>query len=147
MSMWTYVIGAIHIDSCYMLPEDELRNKIESILLDAPAITGSEGNCQVDVVIKDGYNMSISKDCKRCPHKEDDEDFYNEPCEAPADYECPSGRYQTSAIISLCGDLRDRRIDYTAEEVNAFVEYVDKQFVIQNMSIKIEDGTEEIVRW
>lgn len=111
MSMWTHVIGAIHIDTFKKLSN----TIVEDILLGAPAIT----DCQVDITIEDGYNT----------------------------FEGISEEYQTCAIVSLCGDSRDRRIDETKEEVAAFIEYLEKYFYIKNKSIKIMDDMEEIIQW
>ena len=142
MSMWTHVIGAIHIDTYKMIDRDELVAELQEMVRNAPAITGSESNCQVEIAIEDGYDTFVSYDCRRCEYGP--EELCEEP---PAGYECQSGEYQTRAIITLCGDLRDRRIDTTAEEVNAFVDWVEEHFDIRNISIKIEDETEEIIRW
>ena len=151
MSMWTHVIGAIHIDTYRQLGNIELFDELTDMLRSAPKITGSEGNCQISVVVDEGSDLWVSHDCHRCPQhftdKEDDEDFEDYPCDAPEDFQCPSGEYSTRASIILCGDLRDCNIDKTAEEVNAFVDWVEEHFYIRNMSIKIEDETEEIVRW
>lgn len=143
MSMWTHVIGAIHIDTYRQMDNIELFDELTDMLRNAPKITGSEGNCQISVVIDEGSDLWVSHDCHRCPQHSIDEDS----CDAPDDFKCPSGEYSTRASILLCGDLRDCRIDDTAEEVNAFVEWVENNFSIRNMSIKIEGETEEIVRW
>lgn len=143
MSMWTHVVGAIHIDTYLSLDREVLQKTLENIIRDAPAISGSEGNCQIEVAIAEGSDLFVSSDCRRCQY----EDLVNGDCNPPEDFICPEGEYQTRAIITLCGDLRDRRIDFTAEEVNSFVDYIDEKFTIRNMSIKIEDETEEIIRW
>ena len=142
MSMWTHVIGAIHIDTCKILDMEELDEKLQEMIKKAPAITGSEDNCQIDITIENGNNIFLSHDCRRCQYGP--EELCEEP---PENYKCLSGRYQTQAIVTLCGDLRDRRIDDTAAEVNAFVDWIEENFEIRNLSIKIEDETEEIVRW
>ena len=142
MSMWTHVIGAIHIDAYLTLDEETLQEAIESMLEDAPKITGSEGNCQISVVIDEGSDLWVSADCQRCPYNNKEDD-----CHPPEDFICPEGEYSTRASLVLSGDLRDTNIDNTAEEVNAFVDWVEEHFDIRNISIKIENETEEIVRW
>ena len=85
--------------------------------------------------------------CKMCGYVYDDDAEGTAFADLPDDFKCPSGEYSTRASIVLCGDLRDCDIDKTSEEVNAFVDWVEEHFYIRNMSIKIEDETEEIVRW
>ena len=152
MSMWTHIVGAIHIETGMQYDKKELKRELDEMLnYEAPQITGSEYDCQMDIVIEQGYDLWVSKDCYHCPHhyadKEDADDFLEEPCEAPADFECPSGSYQTRAIITLCGDLRDRTIKQTQKEVQAFIDWLKENFSIRNMSIKLEGETEEIIQW
>jgi hypothetical protein len=94
--MWTHVIGAIHIDTYRQLGNIELFDELTDMLRSAPKITGSEGNCQISVVVDEGSDLWVSHDCRRCPKYFVDHEGDN-CCDAPEDFECPSGEYSTRA--------------------------------------------------
>lgn len=142
MSMWTHIVAAIDVDTC--IECDDIENRIEKLLKIAPKITGSEGDADVFVNVLSGYNMYTSKDCDRCEFGNSivhlDEGVFT--CEAPVNYECPSGKYQTRAVITVIGDLRDRTRDRTKAEWMEFKKYIDKNingrgFIIRNYAWKI----------
>lgn len=125
MSLWTHIVGVMHVDTYQEV--DDIKKFVEDALKDAPKITGSEGYAAVFVNPQPGYCISTSCDCNRCQYKETIQIFDDGfECDSPKDYSCPWGEYQSRAIITVCGDLRDRMKDQTKREWNAFHRYVAK---------------------
>jgi hypothetical protein len=100
----------MHIDT-YVEVED-IEAYVEDKLKNAPKITGSERDADIFVNAEPGRNISVSKDCARCDYGgtiRSCEDGGFE-CDADDDYRCPYGTYQSRAVITVCGDLRDRTV-------------------------------------
>lgn len=138
MSLWTHIVAVLHVDTYREV--DDIQKYVEEALKNAPKITGSERDAEVFVNAEPGYCISVSCDCSRCKYKDTvkyHEDGYE--CDSPEGYECPHGEYQSRAIITVCGDLRDRTRDTTKEEWNAFCKYITKElkFDIRISSCKI----------
>lgn len=139
MSYWTHIVGVMHIDTYEEV--DDIKAYVEEKLKDAPKITGSESDAAVFVNPEPDHNIFISMDCNRCEYNDTiqvlDDGFC---CGSPNGYICPSGRYQSRAIITVCGDLRDRMRAQTKREWNAFHRYVAKQldFGIRIATCKID---------
>ena len=143
MSMWTYIVAAIDVDT--YIESKTIKSDIEKLLEEAPRITGSERNADVFVNVLSGYNSSTNCDCDHCVYQPtvrhcEDGGFM---CDAPEDYECPEGDYQTRVVITVIGDLRDRMKDQTKDEWNAFKKYIAKYingngFDIRNCTCKIQ---------
>ena len=90
---------------------NNIEKYIESKLKNAPEITGSEGSATVFVNIENGYCMF-----------------------------CNGREFQTRAIITIQGDLRDKDGDTTKEEVEKFIDYIKKLgWYIRIFVINIED--------
>lgn len=124
MSYWTHIVGVMHIDTYTEV--DDVQKLVEEALKNAPQITGSEGPATVFVNPESGYCVYTSCDCNRCPYKNTvrhSAEFGFE-CDSPEDFTCPTGKYQTRAIITVCGDLRDRTRNQTRKEWNAFHRFV-----------------------
>lgn len=156
MSRWVHVIGAIDVDT--YLEIDSIQEVIDEVIKRAPKITGSEMDCEVFAKVRDGYNTSAydSMACSICPYQDTIEIIDKErnvfTCESPAEYPCPTKdeKYQTKVVITLIGELRDRTLDITAQEINNFIEYLEQQkFDIDNISICANDGCKkgEVIRW
>lgn len=126
MSHWTHIVGVLHADT--FTEVDDLKERLEQALNNAPKITGSEQDANVFVNIPSGHNSWTSCDCARCEFKDTIRhypDGYE--CDAPKGYRCPSGAYQTRAVITVQGDLRDRMKSQTKKEWNAFHRYIAKE--------------------
>lgn len=139
MSYWTHIIGVIYVDT-YTEVED-IKSYVTEALRNAPKITGSERDASVFVNEKEGYCVYTSFDCNRCEYKDTIQHFDDGfTCEAPEDFICPSGKYQTRAIITVCGDLRDRMKAETKKEWNAFHRYIAKElgFGVRIATCRIE---------
>lgn len=90
---------------------NNIEKYIESKLKNAPEITGSEGSATVFVNIENGYCMF-----------------------------CNGREFQTRAIITIQGDLRDKDGDTTKEEVEKFIDYIKKLgWYIRIFVINIKD--------
>lgn len=111
MSRWTHIIGAIHIDT--LEEKKDIKRYIETKITKAPKITGSEGNASIFVNLEEGYNISS---------------WDNE-------------YYQSRAIITIQGDLRDKDGTTTKKETQKFIKYILKKldWEIRVLSITIED--------
>lgn len=133
MSHWTHIVGVMHVETYKEV--DNIVAFVEEALKNAPLITGSERDASIFVNREPGHNMSTSFDCGRCRYKDTirhyDDGFE---CDSPEDYRCPFGQYQTRAVITIQGDLRDRMRDQTRKEWNAFHRYIVKKL---NWTIRI----------
>lgn len=127
MSLWTHIVGVIHIDT--YIEVDDIKKYVEDSLKHAPKITGSERDAAIFVNAEPGHCMSTSCDCNRCEYKNTIQHLSEGgwSCDAPNNYRCPFGEYQTRAIITVCGDLRDKMKAQTKKEWNAFHRYIAKE--------------------
>ena len=90
---------------------NNIEKYIENKLKNAPKITGSEGSATVFVNKENRYCMV-----------------------------CNGRNFQTRAIITIQGDLRDKDGDTTKEEVEKFIDYIKKLgWYIRIFVINIED--------
>lgn len=143
MSRWTHIVGVLHVDTYAEV--DDIKQYIERALKGAPRITGSEGDATIFVNPEPGYCMSTNRDCNRCEYKNTLAEYKGcVTCAAPKNYVCPDGDYQSRAIITIFGDLRDRTKDQTKAEWKAFKKFISKEvcgegFYIRNWSCKIMD--------
>lgn len=115
MSLWTHVTGAIYVNM-YSQSNEQTLNYARHMLNNAPKVTGSEGDMQIYVNLLSGYNHS---------------EFDNG----------TNRRWQTGVIISLVGDLRDRTIEKTNQELKAFLNYIkDNQCFMRSLSVSLVDN-------
>lgn len=115
MSLWTHVTGAIYVNM-YSQSNKQTLNYARHMLANAPKVTVSEGDMQTYVNILNGYNyVEFENDTKR--------------------------KWQTGVIISLVGDLRDRTIDQTKQELEIFLDYIkDNQCFMRSLSVSLTDN-------
>ena len=115
MSLWTHVTGAIYV-IMYSQSIAHTLNYARLMLANAPKVTGSEGDMQTYVNILNGYNyVEFENGAKR--------------------------KWQTGVIISLVGDLRDRTIDQTKQELEIFLDYIkDNQCFMRSLSVSLTDN-------
>ena len=138
MSYWTHIVGVMHVDTFEEVPD--IKTYIEDKLKNAPKITGSESDADVFVNPQSGHCCWTSCDCNHCEYKETIKHYEDGfECDCPDDFVCPEGEYQTRAIITVCGDLRDRMKAQTKREWNAFHRYIAKElgFSIRIATCKI----------
>jgi len=131
MSDWVHITACLSVDT--FIESDTLQSIVLDALKDAPKITGSEGDAEMFVNIPRGYNTAFDQDCEHCEKRVDGA------CIADVNYGCPEGKYQTCAVITVQGDLRNR-IKYTTEkEFNEFLEYIDGMFMIRSYSVNYSE--------
>jgi len=140
MSQWTHITACISVDTCYEEPRREVVRLVKTDLVTAPKITGSEHDANIFINVIGGYNSWTSCDCDHCKkygatRKETAEGFE---CDAPDNYKCKKGQYQSQVAISIQGDLRDRTKIETEKEFQKFFEYIANKYIIRDYSINIE---------
>lgn len=116
MSLWTHVTGAIYVNM-YSQSNEQTLNHARHMLANAPKVTGSEGDMQTYVNILNGYSyVEFDNGIKR--------------------------KWQTGVIISLVGDLRDRTIEKTNQELKTFLDYIkDNQCFMRSLSVSVTDNS------
>lgn len=141
MSAWTYIVGVLNVDTC--TANKNIKNYAEKMLKNAPAITGSERNASVFVNICPGYNLDIGMNCDECQYRDTVKHLgcSTYECDAPDDYDCSSGDFQTEIVITVHGELRDKSRETTLEEWKAFKRFIKKElnWDILNCSYKIKN--------
>ena len=138
MSKWVYVVGTIEVETYNR--SEKPKKYLKNLIKDAPKITGSEGPVEVFVNIPSGHNVSVTGDCNACPHgKLKGSDIV---CKRKEGDQCTTGYYQTRALITLYGNLRDREIKQTEEEYSAFVRFLEEDcgLGIDNVALNISKG-------
>ena len=133
MSMWTHIVAAFDVDTHTEVDDIEAyaRKKLEN----APKITGSEEDAVVFVNAVPGHNVSTSCDCGRCEHWAAN----HKVCNAPEDYDCPYGEYQTRVVITVMGDLRDREPVETWNEWFSFESFIENEleWTVRNNVVRV----------
>lgn len=120
MSSWTHILGAIKVDGCYLTKKANIKH-IESVIKNAPKVTGSEMDMSVIFQNSGISNMSIcAKSIKR---------------------------YYTQYIITIYGNLRDRSLKQTQKELFEFMDYLSKNILVFDFNITIHDGYSEIASY
>jgi hypothetical protein len=103
MSQWTHVRGVIEVKTWAW--SKRTKSIVQKILDSAPQITGSECNCDMFVNLPSGHNCG--------------EGAYDKKLD-----EYVTKEYQTTALITIRGDLRDRSMEQTEAEYRAFLAYL-----------------------
>lgn len=117
MSLWTHVVGAVYVNM-YTQATAQTLNYARHMIMNAPKVTGSEGDMQVYIHLLSGYNNHL----------------FDGGTEV---------KWQTGVVISLVGDLRDRTIEKTNQELKAFLDYIkDNQCYMRSLSVTVEDNFE-----
>lgn len=116
MSQWTHVTGTIRVDVHKDIEKERFQKWLDSRIALLPKITGSERDVDMWVKPKSGYNHSTWEDNE---HK----------------------TYQTMAVITIDGDLRDRNQEQVLKEVDAVFDCITKNldWYIDMYSIKLDD--------
>lgn len=139
MSSWTHITACLSVDTGLVEPRKIVKRIIQKELKEAPKMTGSEGNADVFVNVQSGYDFYMSCDCVHCEYRDTivhtDEGQH---CDAPDDYKCKEGKYQTRVVISVQGDLRDRWKDDTQKEFDEFLEFIKRRYLVRDYSVNIE---------
>ena len=126
MSEWSYIHVSLEVDLGMFVKSTEY--ELKRILEFAPKITGSEGGPDIFINIKSGYNLSTSADCDNCYYRKTIKNHRNGcfSCKKPDEYKCPDGEFQTTAMITIHGGLRDRNREQTKKEFMEFKKYLKR---------------------
>lgn len=134
MSVWTHIVAVLDVNTYAEVDDIEAyaRKKLEN----APKITGSEEDAVVFVNAVPGYNISTGADCSRCEHGAANHTV----CNAPEDYVCPHGEYQTRVVVTVQGDLRDREQEQTWSEWFKFKSFIEDEleWTFRNYTVRVE---------
>lgn len=134
MSIWTQIVSSIDVET--YITDTKIKEKIEKLLENAPKITGSEGNADIFVNILSGHNFWTNCDCSHCEY------YHERECtKEDNNYECKEAEYQTRALISIVGSLRDKEKEKTQQEYRDFIRFLKKDcgFFIRNKTVKINE--------
>lgn len=129
MSYWTHIDGTIKVCPPGET-QAEKRYVLETVLAHLPQVTGSEGNMHIHIVQEYGYDCSST---------------VNEFCE-PMIYKGFGTnllRTQSTYILALEADLRDREFDQTFREFNKWITRLAKRLYIRKVLVRIDDENHE----
>ena len=119
MSSWTYINGVITVFPMGRT-QPEKRYIVDTILEHLPRVTGSEGDMNVHVIKKAGYDGSSS-------HNEFDERIpWND------------NKTQSKYLIVIEASLRDRYFEETLRELNKWLNRLAKRAGIGEILVKLE---------
>lgn len=124
MSQWTHVLFVAEVTTTKRLSKQILKDQVEQTALEyGEAISGSEGGCDVFVNIPPRYDSVLLTD-------RDDQYGWSR------------------AYITICGHLRDRTVDKTAEDVEWVIKRMKQDFTgVRNISYDVMSDGEELNYW
>lgn len=132
MSNWTHINGIITVTP-FGRTQHEKRYILETILDHLPQITGSEGNVNIHVIQKAGYDHSRSHDeldvLSKHSTVRNKDDYFN------------LIQLQDEYILVLEGDFRDREFNETMHEFNKFMNRLAKRLMVMQILVEITDET------
>ena len=117
MSSWTYVRGMIIVDP---IGESTTEKEfvVHTVLDHLPPVTGSEKNMCVYVTPSAYYGLNYRRN---------------------SEYGYKSGRAAPHFLITIEGDLRDRKFDQTRDEVMRWICRLGKRLFITDICLSIRD--------
>ena len=136
MSWWSYIHGTIEV-SPMGRTQAEKRYILDTVLDHLPRVTGSEGDMDVYVIQKNGYNSSSS-----C-------DEFGQVTNNLVDYygyksrERGWLRMQDNYILVVDGSLRDREFEETFRAFQKWLIRLAKRVSIESVLVKISDYDRE----
>lgn len=130
MSYWTHISGVITVKPMGRT-QPEKRYILYTVLEHLPYVTGSEGNMAIQVVQLPGYDGS-------CSHNEFDEPFCNRGCKHKGERGATNlGKIQSTYMLIISGDLRDRMFDETLHELSTFLNRLAKRIHVTDILVKL----------
>ena len=138
MSCWTYVKGVVEVE----VPgrtQAEIRYVLESVLDHLPCVTGSEGDMNVYVSQRAGYNCSSNHDefGLKTNNLKDYEGFKTRKC----------GWLETQSryMLTVDGNLRDRAFKETKREFLKWLCRLAKRLNVCSVVVKICDYGQSMI--
>ena len=124
MSRWTHIAGALIVETFEEIPVESANAYFNDKLLNAPKITGSERDADLFLNVVPGYNSCTwNKDGTKVT-------------------------FQSKAVLTLAGSLRDRDQGTVLEELTKFANYIanDLGWMIEENAFTINDeGLQNII--
>lgn len=116
MSRWTHVTGTIRVDTLSQIKREDFQKWLESRAALLPKITGSERDADIWIKEKPSYNLSTWENDTKI-------------------------EYQTNAVITIDGDLRDRDEEQVIKELNELFKTITRNlhWMIDQYTILIDD--------
>ena len=124
MSRWTHIAGALIVETFEEIPVESANAYFSDKLLNAPKVTGSERDADLFLNVVPGYNG--------CTWNEDGTKV----------------EFQSKAVLTLAGSLRDRDQGTVLEELTKFANYIanDLGWMIEENAFTINDeGLQNII--
>lgn len=138
MSEWTYINGTITV-SPMGRTQAEKRYILETVLNHLPQVTGSEGDMEIQIVQKGGYNGSSS--CDEYGDRTNNlTNMYN--------HKSRKGgwlRVQHEYMLVINSSLRDREFGKTLKEFNNFICRLAKRVQIEDSLVKVSGYEQELL--
>ena len=138
MSWWTYINGTITVHPLGRT-QPEKRYILDTVLNHLPLVTGSEGNMNVYVIQKDGYNSSSSCD--------EFGQITNNLVDSYGDKSRKRGwlRTQDEYILTINASLRDKMFEKTYKDFQKWICRLAKRVGVENVLVEIKDYDKSII--
>ena len=138
MSWWTYVKGVVEVEAPGRT-QAEIRYVLDTVLDHLPRVTGSEGDMNVYISQRAGYNCSCSCDefGLRTNNLKDRDGYKNR----------SRGWLETQSryMLTVDGGLRDREFEETKREFMKWICRLAKRLHVYSVVVKIEDYSQSMV--
>ena len=118
MSSWTYVRGLIEIGAPGRT-QAEKDYILQTVIAHLPKVTGSEGDMDIHVIKRFGYNVWSNRD---------------ELGNRVQDF-----KIQSQYFLVLDGNLRDRYYEDTFKELNNFLNRLAKRLIVDSVYVTLND--------
>ena len=131
MSSWTYINGTITAEPLGRT-QAEKRYILETVLNHLPRVTGSEGDMDVYIIQKNGYNSSLS--CDEFGERTNNlVDIYGN-----KSFDRGRMRVQDEYILVVNAALRDREFDQTYKEFIKWLVRLCKRVMCEDILVEIK---------
>lgn len=131
MSSWTYINGTITAEPLGRT-QAEKRYILETVLNHLPHVTGSEGDMDVYIIQKNGYNSSLS--CDEFGERTNNlVDIYGN-----KSFDRGRMRVQDEYILVVNAALRDREFDQTYKEFIKWLVRLCKRVMCEDILVEIK---------
>lgn len=138
MSNWAYINGVITVEPLGRT-QPEKRYILDTVIDHLPRVTGSEGDMDVYVIQKNGYNSSCSAD----------EFGYvtNNLVDSYGDKTRKGGwlRTQDTYLLVVDAALRDREFQETLKEFNHWLCRLAKRIDVRNVLVEVRGYEESVI--
>lgn len=131
MSWWTHAKGIVEVRP-FGRTQTEKRYILETVLDHLPKVTGSEGDMNIHIIQKNGYDFSSSCD-----------EFWQDSVNGNGRY--GSFETQSTYYLMVYGNFRDRMFETTYKEMQKWLCRLAKRVHVMDVMIEITGYFEEEV--